>query len=631
VLDRRILAALAALLTTACGGSSAPAAPVISSFSAGPASVVLGSSSTLSWTVANSTSLTLDQGIGAVTGESTAVTPGASTTYALTATGPGGSASRTVTVTVTAPPTVLEVACSGASCGAASPYLHSGAGVGIWRYQNTTGETQTVDLHVGGVSAGMQAMLLFSNGTADGMTVLPSAGTLLSPRATALRMEEPVDSEPAGPADGAWHQSLLEANRELGLSLRSVRSPASLSRRAPVALQAPVPPVVGDHRIWNELASTPIVAYDTIAQEICALPGGRRAVIWVDPRSTTSGSITADDLAYFRTTFCGAAGAEELGGYGRVKSLLGDVWGPFDPSLASAVISDGPTPQDVNVVFLEVQGPLASKVWAGYFWGANNCLRSYDPSVASSNEALVFFIDAAQLHVSASSRGYLGSSLLHELTHMVNFYQRAILRDTSHDTWLEETTAMMTEDFATPVSTPDHYTKLPDQRVRPYLVSGGAVGLLGWENPEGYWAGGSLAAFLDRRYGTSILSGTIGCAGGGIDCLDGLIVAGGGTDFADEHARMGASVFGLLPVDGTPGGYGYPRKVSGDYVLDAIDVTVYAASRKPVATPLVDSFLAGSHTYQLDSIAAGHAVYSRTGVVVPAGSSIHLVIQRALP
>jgi hypothetical protein len=71
------------------------------------------------------------------------VTPGTSTTYALTATGPGGSASRTVTVTVTAPPTVLEVACSGASCGASSPYLHSGAGVGIRRDHDVSGETQT--------------------------------------------------------------------------------------------------------------------------------------------------------------------------------------------------------------------------------------------------------------------------------------------------------------------------------------------------------------------------------------------------------------------------------------------------------------------------------------------------------
>ena len=74
-------------------GISGEPAPVISSFSAGPASVVLGASSTLSWTVANATSLALDQGIGAVTGDGTVVIPGVSTTYALTATGPGGIAS----------------------------------------------------------------------------------------------------------------------------------------------------------------------------------------------------------------------------------------------------------------------------------------------------------------------------------------------------------------------------------------------------------------------------------------------------------------------------------------------------------------------------------------------------------
>ncbi len=200
------------------------------------------------------------------------VIPGVSTTYALTATGPGGSASRTVTVTVTAPPTVLEVACSGASCGASNPYLYSGTGVGIRRYRNASGATQTVDLHVGGVSAGMQALLLFSNGTANGMTVLPSAGALLSPRATTLRMEEPFDSGPAGEFDEAWHRSLLEANRELGLALRSARIPGTLAHRAPVALLAPVVPVVGDHRVWNENASNPIVTYDTVAREIVPCP-----------------------------------------------------------------------------------------------------------------------------------------------------------------------------------------------------------------------------------------------------------------------------------------------------------------------------------------------------------------------
>jgi hypothetical protein len=80
-------------------------------------------------------------------------------------------------------------------------------------------------------------------------------------------------------------------------------------------------------------------------------------------------------------------------------------------------------------------------------------------------------------------------------------------------------------------------------------------------------------------------------------------------------------------VAGTPADYGYPQKVSGAYTLAAIDVTAYASNRKSTATSLGLDFPAGSHTYQLDTLAGGQAVYTRTGVSVPAGTSIILVIK----
>jgi hypothetical protein len=76
-------------------------APAISSFKGSPASVAAGVSSTLSWTVSNATSLSIDQGVGVVTGlTSVSVSPQVDTTYLLTATGLGGVATRSTTVTV---------------------------------------------------------------------------------------------------------------------------------------------------------------------------------------------------------------------------------------------------------------------------------------------------------------------------------------------------------------------------------------------------------------------------------------------------------------------------------------------------------------------------------------------------
>jgi len=82
-----------------------PNPPRIDTFAAEPATLERGQSSTLRWTVANATNMSIDQGIGAIQANgSRQVTPGNSTTYTLTASGAGGTDTRSVTVTVNAPP-----------------------------------------------------------------------------------------------------------------------------------------------------------------------------------------------------------------------------------------------------------------------------------------------------------------------------------------------------------------------------------------------------------------------------------------------------------------------------------------------------------------------------------------------
>jgi DNA-binding beta-propeller fold protein YncE/PKD repeat protein len=79
--------------------------PVISAFTANPASLVSGKSVTLSWVTAGTVaSLSIDQGVGTVTGTSKSVSPAITTTYTLTASNGGGSATQTATITVTPPP-----------------------------------------------------------------------------------------------------------------------------------------------------------------------------------------------------------------------------------------------------------------------------------------------------------------------------------------------------------------------------------------------------------------------------------------------------------------------------------------------------------------------------------------------
>ncbi len=80
--------------------AAANPAPTISTFTASPALITTGGSSVLSWTASNATSLSIDNGVGIVSGTSVSVHPAQTTTYTLTATGSGGTATRSVTVTI---------------------------------------------------------------------------------------------------------------------------------------------------------------------------------------------------------------------------------------------------------------------------------------------------------------------------------------------------------------------------------------------------------------------------------------------------------------------------------------------------------------------------------------------------
>jgi hypothetical protein len=78
--------------------------PSIRSFTVTPATIDSGGSATLRWSVRSARSLTIDNGIGAVSGTSLSVSPTQTTTYTLTATNSRGSVSARITVTVNGTP-----------------------------------------------------------------------------------------------------------------------------------------------------------------------------------------------------------------------------------------------------------------------------------------------------------------------------------------------------------------------------------------------------------------------------------------------------------------------------------------------------------------------------------------------
>lgn len=96
--------------------TSTAARPQINNFAAAPAAVASGGNATLSWNVSDFDSLTIDQGVGDVSGSTTGgsgsvpVSPAATTTYTLTLQRGTVSVRDTVTVMVEEPPIIREFA-----------------------------------------------------------------------------------------------------------------------------------------------------------------------------------------------------------------------------------------------------------------------------------------------------------------------------------------------------------------------------------------------------------------------------------------------------------------------------------------------------------------------------------------
>jgi len=170
--------------------------PTITSFNAEPASISVGQSSNLSWSVSGATKASIDQGIGnvALTG-TRAVAPTATTVYTLIASSATSSVTATTQVIVTGtavPPTGLPVINSFI----ASP---SGISVGssttlIWNVTNAT--SVTIDNGVGGVSLSGSTVVMPAATITYTLTASNAAGSVT---ATALVLVSGLPPGPSGP------------------------------------------------------------------------------------------------------------------------------------------------------------------------------------------------------------------------------------------------------------------------------------------------------------------------------------------------------------------------------------------------------------------------------------------------
>jgi uncharacterized protein YkwD len=180
------------------GGTPTPA-PVITSFSGSPSTIAPGQSVLLSWSSSGATTLSIDNGVGDVSGRTSAtVSPSQSTTYTLTATNGGGAATATLTIVVNTPPPpppspgVPIIAFFNASPSTIAP---GQAAMLSW---STTGATAvTIDNGVGNVPGLTSLSVSPGQTTTYTLTASNSAGS------TTAKVTVTVNASPAPPTAGA--------------------------------------------------------------------------------------------------------------------------------------------------------------------------------------------------------------------------------------------------------------------------------------------------------------------------------------------------------------------------------------------------------------------------------------------
>ena len=303
------------------------------------------------------------------------------------------------------------------------------------------------------------------------------------------------------------------------------------------------------------------------------------------------------------------------------------MWG----NSGDATLIGDDTLQDVNVVLGD---PKSDTYWGGYFDFANNWRKSRQ---AASNEALVFFLNMRLL---ATARNFLLSSLVHETMHMVNGYQRTVKLGVSHESWLEETTAMMSEDIVVPGLLKDEqglpYDDIGASRLPFFMWIGGGYSYTA--NSTGtdlytYAHGGVLGAFVNRRYGTGLFKRLLtDCSdyNAGQDsytCFDTAVKNAGGSGMSAEIAQLAASAMSPLTPAQSPAGYGFPQRLEGSYLMPTLDPSVHRGFHQDHSPMLGSTFGATTCVYISDTVPAGSSRYRRNGVIVPSGATLELVIR----
>ena len=322
-----------------------------------------------------------------------------------------------------------------------------------------------------------------------------------------------------------------------------------------------------------------------------------------------------------------------------VTAIYGEPWGahPYSDLIPPAAAGE------IHVLLYDIEGDGAPQRGecriVGFYWAVHNLLRSAAHRLSHlSAERLMFFMDSALMALPEGSSWEVTdrfpsaviSTLAHEYQHMIQFYQKPVLRGARSETWLNEMASEVAQDLIADklqvngprgVSYDDPTAGAAgNKRGRlPYYNLFNDMQVTAWDSKiANYAVNYALGAYLARTYGGAELFGEIVQSGSaGVEAIEAALAAGGHeVTFGEVLADWGVakllsdSTVVPSPYRYNPGAWSISYAGGEEYRLGSIDLFNYRYEPPEVVSDCVGPDLAnrsvqeGPYLHTLESLGA---------------------------
>lgn len=533
--------------------------------------------------------------------------------------GAGYATAQTSPATASNPPSDLTVTnavkatCN--SCGALDDGTYAGTGTGVWQGVNASQAPVDVPLSISGLKGQTVTLVLTNEGNSP--EALPGLNVRASAEIVATANKAIVE-----PHDGVgdYRSAIDDFNRSGFAKLLDpqTKQPSGIMKSmAPLAAYA-----VNDQRsiyLYDQSQRTVKLAARRPAGD------GTMVNVWVEAAELSPSAVSDTLVMRMLDKFAAPGGI-----YDMLVRVGGPLWGDHD---TTQLLPGSGQPVDIFIVNFDRDHQPYGLV--GYFWALNNFKKGTGDR-AYSNESLSLYLDSESLYLDGETGvKQIATVMAHEGMHMQNFYRRGVKMgpDSTFDTWLEEMSALMMEDWASFNIDPAH-NAIRDSRYPYYLSYNGAgsynCGLTEWTpmgvNCESYAVNGSFGGFLNRQFGLdfykALLNGPPKTKSA--DILDQAIKSRRpDSSTGQELRRFTAASAGLIPLGAGIAEYSMPARNDDIFRLPAIDpASLGQANRKlPRAAPQFLQALASFPVIRSKI----EGTYSEV-VRVPPGSTLSVVV-----